>query len=142
MLFSIRSASIVLIAVSVTGLRAADGDRDFSGAWTLDQRQSDLRTLPAPPGLLLRIAQEGSVIRCVESDGSRKSGAAWTYRTDNTATKYQLGAERMSSLTKWEGSALLMEAFTRSQYIDNPAADPAGSGGIGSGSGLSQSASK
>jgi hypothetical protein len=107
MLFSIRSAIIVLIAVSVTGLRAADGDRDFSGTWTLDQRQSDLRSLPAPPGLLLTIAQEGSVIRCVESDGSGKSGAVWTYRTDNTATKYQFGAERMSSLTKWEGSALL-----------------------------------
>jgi hypothetical protein len=111
MLLSIRSASIVLIAVSVTGLWAADGDRDFTGAWILDQRQSDLRSLPAPPGLLLTIAQEGSVIRCVESDGSGKSGAAWTYRTDNTATKYQFGAERMSSLPKWEGPALLINTI-------------------------------
>jgi hypothetical protein len=85
---------------SVAWLSAADGDRNFSGAWVLDEKQSDLRTLPVAPGLVLTVSQEGAMIRCVESDGTGKS--AQRGPTDNTAIKYQLGAERMSSLTKWE----------------------------------------
>jgi type IV secretion system protein VirB10 len=95
----------------VAWLSAGDGDRNFSGTWVLDEKQSDLRSLPVVPGLVLTVSQEGAVIHCVESDRNGKSRAAGTYRTDNTATKYQLGAERMSSLTKWEGSALLINTI-------------------------------
>ena len=101
----------ILMVFSLALLSAADGDRNFSGAWVLDEKQSDLRSLPVAPGLVLTVSQEGAMIHCVESDGNGKSGAAWIYRTDNTATKYQLGAERMSSLTKWEGSALLINTI-------------------------------
>ena len=110
----LRVTSAFLVSVMVVflpGLWAADRDRDFSGAWVLDEKQSDLRSLPAAPGLVLTITQEGSAIRCVESDGNGKSGASWTYRTDGTATKYRVGLERMSSLTKWEGSALLINTI-------------------------------
>ena len=106
----IRSA-LVLIVISLPWIRAADGDRNFSGAWVLDERQSELRSMPVVPGFVLTVSQEGPAINCVESDRSGKPGASWTYRSDNTATKYQLGAERMSSLTKWEGSALLINTI-------------------------------
>jgi hypothetical protein len=109
-----RVTSVVLAGCMVSllpRLPAADGDRDFSGVWILDEKQSDLRSLPVAPGLLLTVTQQGSAIRCVESDGAGKSGASWTYRTDSTATKYQIGAERMSSMTKWEGTALLINTI-------------------------------
>jgi hypothetical protein len=97
----VRSAPILMV-FSVAWLLAADGDRNFLGAWVLDEKQSDLRTLPVAPGLVLTVSQQGSMIHCVESDGTGKS--AQRGPTDNTAIKYLLGAERMSSLTKWEGS--------------------------------------
>jgi hypothetical protein len=112
MVLRVTSAFIIsLIVVSLPRLSAADRDRDFSGAWLLDDKQSDLRSLSVAPGLVLTVTQEGSAIRCVESDGNGKSGASWTYRIDGTATKYQVGPERMSSMTKWEGSALLINTI-------------------------------
>jgi Bacterial conjugation TrbI-like protein len=101
----------ILIVAFPPWLSAADGDRDFSGAWVLDEKQTDLGSLPVAPGFVLTIAQEGSAIRCVESYANGKSGGSWIYRTDSTATKYQVGAGRMSSLTKWEGSALLINTI-------------------------------
>jgi len=108
---AVSGSIIVLTLVYGWQLWAADPDRDFSGTWVLDQKQSDLRPLPAAPGLVLTITQEGSAIRCVEADGNGKSGVSWTYRTDGTAANYQVGPERMSSLTKWEGSALLVNTI-------------------------------
>ena len=90
---------------------AADSDRDFSGVWVLDEKQSDLRSLPIAPEPILTVTVEGSALRCVESDASGKPGASWTYHTDGTATRYQVGAERMNSMTKWEGSALLIDTI-------------------------------
>jgi hypothetical protein len=112
MLLRATSAFVIsLTVVSPPPLWGADRDRDFSGAWLLDDKKSDLRSLSVAPGLVLTVTQEGSAIRCVESDGNGKSGASWTYRTDSTATKYQVGPERMSSMTKWEGSALLINTI-------------------------------
>jgi len=112
MVFRVTAIVIVGFVVAVPPrLSAADRDRDFSGAWVLDEKQSDVRSLPVAPGSLLTVTQEASAIRCVESDRTGKTGASWTYRIDSTATKYQVGAERMSSLTKWEGSALLINTL-------------------------------
>jgi type IV secretion system protein VirB10 len=108
----VTSAFIIVFSVFCRlELSAADRDRDFAGAWLLDEKQSDLRALPVAPGPVLTVTQENSAIRCMESDGSGQSGASWTYHTDGTATKYQVGAERRSSLTKWEGSALLINTI-------------------------------
>jgi hypothetical protein len=63
----------------VAWLSAGDGDRNFSGTWVLDEKQSDLRSLPVVPGLVLTVSQEGAVIHCVESDRNGKSRAAGTY---------------------------------------------------------------
>jgi hypothetical protein len=82
-----------------------DSVRDFSGNWSLDQQQSDLRALSTAPGALLTLAQQGPTIRCTES------GAAWTIRIDGTESKYQLRDSSMNSLSKWEGSALLINTL-------------------------------
>lgn len=89
----------------------ADRDRDFSGVWVLDERQSDLRSLPAAPGPVLTVTQEGSTLRCAESDANGKPAASRTYHSDGTPTRFQVGADRMNSMTKWEGSALLINTI-------------------------------
>ncbi len=84
---------------------AEDSDRDFSGNWTLDRQTGDTAALPARPAAVLTIAQQGSVIRCSEP------GAAWSFRIDGQESKYRLKDSTMNSLTKWEGSALLINVL-------------------------------
>jgi Bacterial conjugation TrbI-like protein len=108
-LISVESAILAFLSLSWLA-PGADRDHDFAGVWALDERQSELSSLPAP-GLILTVTLDGSTIRCAESDVNGKPGASWTYRTDGEATKYQVGAERMNSVTKWEGSALLINTI-------------------------------
>jgi hypothetical protein len=79
--------------------------REFSGNWILDPQRSDIHALSTAPGALLTIAQQDTTIRCTEA------GAVWTFRIDGTESKYQLRESSMNSLTKWEGSALLINTL-------------------------------
>jgi type IV secretion system protein VirB10 len=99
---------VILALILCSPLVAAtDPDRDFSGVWILDERASDLRNLPSSPGALLNITQQDNVIRRAESDQQGSSTAVWGYRTDGSASKFQVQDSRMNSLTKWEGAALI-----------------------------------
>jgi hypothetical protein len=99
---NVRSGLLFLLPL---GFLASAGDRDFSGNWTLDQQLSNVRGLPASPGPLLTISQEGSTFRCTEA------GAAWTFRADGEESKYQIKDSSMSSQAKWEGTALLINTL-------------------------------
>jgi hypothetical protein len=79
--------------------------RDFSANWILDLPESNIRALPTAPGATLTIAQQDTTIRCTEG------GATWTFHIDGTESKYQLRDSSMNSLTKWEGSALLINTL-------------------------------
>ena len=99
---------------------AIDPDRDFTGVWYLDEQKSDLAGLPSVAPAQLSITQEGTAIRFTESDKDGKS-AVWTYHTDSSVSKYQVGNAHMSSQTKWEGAAFLINTIvTGSQnYVVN-----------------------
>jgi hypothetical protein len=90
---------------------AADPDRDFSGAWYLDQQKSDFGALTSPPGATLTITQEDATIRCAESDKDGKPVALWIYHSDGSVSKFQVAAARASSQSKWEGSAFLINTI-------------------------------
>jgi hypothetical protein len=111
---SLRVAAVVVGMAALAHLpplaAATDPDRDFSGVWLLDEQQSDFHALATAPGALLTVSQEGPTIRCTESDNDGKS-ALWIYNTDNTDSKYHVGNARMSSMTKWEGAALLINTI-------------------------------
>lgn len=94
-----------LLAVLPVGLLAAaeDPDRDFSGNWTLERQTGN--TFGVPPGALLAIAQHGSTIRCSES------GASWSFRIGGEESKYRIRDSSMNTLTKWEGSVLLINTL-------------------------------
>lgn len=89
---------------------AIDPDRDFSGVWFLDEQKSELASLPSAAPAQLSVSQEGAVIRCAESDKDGKS-AVWTYHTDSSVSKYHVGNAHMSSQTKWEGTAFLINTI-------------------------------
>jgi hypothetical protein len=102
-----------VLALLVFSLHAAatDSDRDFSGVWVLDEQHSDFRALPAAPGALLTVTQEGSTLRWAESDKDGKSAGAWIYHTDANVSKYRIREAGMSSQSKWEGLALLVNTI-------------------------------
>jgi hypothetical protein len=96
-----------LLVVLPFGLFAAseDPDRNFSGNWSLDRQTGDAGALPAAPAAVLTITQQGSVIHCSEPF------AAWSFRIDGQESKYRLKDSTMNSLTKWEGSALMINTL-------------------------------
>src|SRR5512133_2077796 len=98
-------ATANLLFLLPLGLLAGGNDRDFSGTWTLDEQQSSLRGLPASPGPLLTIDQQGAAFRCTEA------GVSWSFRVDGSESKYQFHDSNMSSAAKWEGSALLINTL-------------------------------
>ena len=103
-----RGASWVTGILALLPLAAGtDPDRDFSGVWFLDEQQSDLRALSAAPGAVLTVSQQGITVRSTETEKDGKPVALWLYRTDDGESKYQFGDARMSSRTKWEGTALI-----------------------------------
>lgn len=111
-MFQRRTAVVtgIVAFVGLLPLAAADPDRDFSGVWFLDEQQSDLRALKTAPAALLTVSQDGPTIQCAESGKDGKS-ALWVYHTDNTESKYKIQEARMNSMTKWEGSALLINTI-------------------------------
>jgi len=97
-------ALLLLLRLGLSG-GTENPARDFSGNWILDLPQSNIRALPTAPGASLTIAQQDTTIRCTEG------GATWTFHIDGTESKYQLRDSSMNSLTKWEGSALLINTL-------------------------------
>jgi len=98
------------LLVLLSPAAAIDPDRDFSGVWFLDEQRSELASLPSGAPVQLSVSQEGATIRCTESDKDGKS-AVWTYHTDSSVSKYQVGNAHMSSQTKWEGAAFLINTL-------------------------------
>jgi hypothetical protein len=92
---------ILFLWISALPLRAADSERDFSGKWVLDQNASDTASL-GQIELSLNVSQGAAGILC--SAGT----AQWSYALDGSETRKQFGDENRSSMTKWEGSALLV----------------------------------
>lgn len=89
---------------------SSDSDRDFSGTWILDEQQSDVRALPVAPASVLTVTLQGVNMHAVESDRTGKS-AAWIYRIDGVESRFQAAGARMNSMSKWEGSALLINTI-------------------------------
>ncbi|MGA2130753.1 MAG: hypothetical protein ABSH50_00430 [Bryobacteraceae bacterium] len=93
--------ALLLALAFALPLRCGDPERDFSGKWVLDQNASDTSVLGAVE-TSLTVSQSDSGILC--SAGT----AQWSYALDGSETKKQIGEESRSSITKWEGSALLV----------------------------------
>jgi len=100
------SRTTLLIALLATwpltlALRAGDPVRDFSGNWLLDSSASDTASI-GQVETRLDVTQGGGGILC--STGT----AQWSYALDGSETRKQIGDESRSSVTKWEGAALLV----------------------------------
>src|SRR5258708_4155004 len=98
------SLLIVLIA-------SAQSDQGFSGAWKLNRERSEIRNLPVSPDPFLKVEQSGNALTLLAS--SREGGALTisTYPLDQRTEKRQVGNITTSTVTKWEGAALLVNTL-------------------------------
>ena len=93
--------ALLIAFVLALPIRASDSDRDFTGKWVLDPGASDTAAL-GQVETKLTVSQGGGGILC--STGT----AEWSYALDGSETRKQLAEESRSSVTKWEGAALLV----------------------------------
>ncbi|MFN0170906.1 MAG: hypothetical protein ACKV22_31195 [Bryobacteraceae bacterium] len=104
------SLSIAFLAASffpVLPLAGADDERDFTGSWKLNPSRSDVRALPEAPAIALEIEQKAGVIHFKAAD-PLPVPMAWTYSATGKETRHKMGEAALSSVTKWEGTALLV----------------------------------
>lgn len=101
-----HAASIAFAALTFAASALAQSDRDFSGQWIFDAARSELRGA-APPARSLEVKQSGAslIVSTSLADGST---AKLTYPLNGKPERSQDGDGSVSTLTKWEGAALLV----------------------------------
>jgi type IV secretion system protein VirB10 len=103
-----RNATTLLLLASV--VCAQDPDRNFTGIWDLDSESSQPRGLPVPPARTLQIQHEGESIGCSVQPVENAENDC-SHNTDGTIRRVELRGLTISSKTKWEGRALLINAI-------------------------------
>jgi len=117
---------LALLALSLVPIATAQ--TTFSGTWKLNTSLSEMRGLPAPADLFLKVEQTGAAMTVSGSSQERGPFLTSTYPLDGTADKRKFEGSSFDTRTKWEGAALLtnilvsgpqdyavMERWTRSR---------------------------
>ncbi len=107
MAFSFRLA-LLLSAIAFTPIAFAQNDRDFSGRWILRPELCEIQSLPEPPDASLKIDQQSFTIHVFRILAGSPPEEIRTYYTDGKESRKRSGSNSLSSVTKWEGSALLI----------------------------------
>lgn len=94
------------VILCVALLPAADAERDFSGSWTFSQEKSSVTVMPWTAEPSLRIEQTDASITLTSGSGSR------VIALNGQASTQSYGGHALSSMTKWEGAALLLHTLS------------------------------
>src|SRR5258708_28716925 len=86
----------------------AQSDEGFSGLWKFNPARSEVRNLPAPPALFLKVEQDGKELTLFSSSEEGGPSTRSIYRLDGRSEKTQIGNVTTNTVTKWEGDALLV----------------------------------
>ncbi|HEY7334318.1 MAG TPA: hypothetical protein VH639_05505 [Bryobacteraceae bacterium] len=97
-------AKLLLASILLPALPAADVDRDFSGKWILDQTASHTQGLGAVEASLAVTQDASGILYSTPT-------AQWSYTLDGSETRKTNNGESRNSVTKWEGSALLVNTL-------------------------------
>src|SRR6195256_884640 len=95
---------IVLVA-------AGQSDQGFSGVWKLNRERSEIRNLPVAPDTFLKVEQSGATLTLSASSQEDGAPTISTYPLDQRTEKRQFGNITTSTMTKWEGVALLVNTL-------------------------------
>jgi type IV secretion system protein VirB10 len=117
-----------VLAALFLALPIATAQSNFSGTWKLNSALSEMRGLPAPAALFLKVEQTAAAMSVSASSQENGPFAISLYPLDGTAAKRKAADATFDMRTKWEGAALLanilasgpqdytvMERWTRSR---------------------------
>jgi type IV secretion system protein VirB10 len=104
-------AAVLFIFLLSTTFGTAQSDDGLSGLWKFNPARSDVRSLPAPPDPVLKVEQSGIVLTISASSQEGVPAVTSTYPLDGSASKRQVGKSIMNTMTKWEGSSLLVNTL-------------------------------
>jgi type IV secretion system protein VirB10 len=107
----LRTHKWVLIWCTFLASAIAASNEDFSGEWRLDRARSVVRNLPVPVDAFLRVQAKGNSL--VISGAADPAGpfTTHTYPLDGAESKTRNEGSTRSTLTKWEGAALLVNTI-------------------------------
>src|SRR5258707_1550327 len=100
------AASLLMVLVA-----AAQSDQSFSGVWKLNPARSEIRNLPTPPNPFLKVEQSGTALTLFASSQQDGAPTVSIYPLDQRTEKRQVGNINTSTMTKWEGAALLVNTL-------------------------------
>src|SRR5258708_19259115 len=99
-------ASLLMVVVA-----SAQPDQGFSGVWKLNRARSEIRNLPVAPDPFLKVEQSGTALTLFASSQEDAAPTISTYPLDQRTEKRQVGNIATSTVTKWEGAALLVNTL-------------------------------
>lgn len=89
----------------------AQADRDFSGVWRLDSGRSQVQDVSVPPARMLSVSQTKEALTVVVSPEPRAASSTVVCPLDGSSKKNPVGDSTWNVVSKWEGSALLMNVI-------------------------------
>jgi type IV secretion system protein VirB10 len=104
-----RQAGFVLALLAIAASPgSAQSNSGFSGKWKLNPSRSEIRNLPTPPAPFLNVEESGAGLTV--SAASQETGPFSTakYPLNGVEATSTVAGSTMKTLTKWEGSALLV----------------------------------
>src|SRR6266849_2613014 len=106
-----------LIATGLTtfflsiGIAMAQSDEGFAGLWKFNPARSEVHSLPAPPDALLKVEQSAKTLTIHASQQEGGPSVTSIYPLDGSESKRRVGGSTLNTMTKWEGSALLVNTI-------------------------------
>ena len=107
-----RQTQAVIFFICITASAAiAQSVTDFSGEWKLNAGRSEVGRLPSPPETSLRVDQSSSTVTVWANPTEGGSPKARLYPLDGRTEKNKSGEITLSTQTKWEGAAMLVNTI-------------------------------
>jgi type IV secretion system protein VirB10 len=99
---------VAFLVVTTLALPAQETDRNFAGVWLLNSGRSEQTALPFSPEQTLRISQTSTALTLQSEHGAR------TIATTGQSSRQTFAGVGYSTITKWEGQALLINSLSTS----------------------------
>jgi hypothetical protein len=107
-----RFSLAVLTAFFVAGQSGiAQSDGGFSGLWKLNPARSEVRNLPVPHAVFLRVEQSAAALTFYASTEEGGPATPSTYSLNGRSEKRKAANSTLDTVAKWEGDALLVNTL-------------------------------
>ncbi len=117
-LWKMRPITLLIAAFLVAATGIAQPDRDFSGTWKLNSAKSNLSDKSVTVNPTFRAEQSPASLTVFVSAQEDGPSTISAYPLDGRSEKSKVADAVLSTVTKWEGSALLVNTIVsgRSNY--------------------------